>query len=75
LGYLLFDNLDFHAGRLARGNETVITGVSNSASGEGAIAPATYVSISAQNFAPAGFVDDWSKSVIDANCPARWLRK
>jgi Periplasmic copper-binding protein (NosD) len=52
-----------------RGNGPAITAASNSAAGEGDFAPATYVSISGQNFAPAGFVDDWSKSVIGGRLP------
>ena len=53
------------------GSAPAITSVSNSASGEGGIAPGTYISIYGQNFAPTGFVDDWGKSVIGGKLPTK----
>jgi uncharacterized protein (TIGR03437 family) len=47
----------------------IIAGVFNAASGQAAIAPNTWVSIYGSNFAPAGFSDDWSKSIVNGNLP------
>jgi uncharacterized protein (TIGR03437 family) len=46
-----------------------ITGVSNAASGQVAIAPNTWVSIYGANFTAAGFSDDWSKSIVSGTLP------
>ena len=51
------------------GSAPVITAISNAASGQAGMAPGTYVSIYGRNFAPAGFVDDWGKSVIGGKLP------
>jgi uncharacterized protein (TIGR03437 family) len=53
------------------GSGPSISSVSNSASGQVGIAPGTYVSIYGSNFAPIGFVDDWSKSVIGGKLPTK----
>jgi len=50
-------------------NLPVITAVSNAASGQPALAANTWVSIYGSNFAPAGFTDDWSKSIVNGNLP------
>jgi uncharacterized protein (TIGR03437 family) len=54
---------------LSSGGTPLIAGVSNSASGQAGVGPGTYVSIYGSNFAPAGFVDDWGKSVIGGRLP------
>jgi uncharacterized protein (TIGR03437 family) len=46
-----------------------ITAVSNAATGQPGVVPGGYVSIYGSNFAPAGFVDTWSKSVIGGKLP------
>jgi uncharacterized protein (TIGR03437 family) len=55
---------------VSAGSGPSISAVSNSASGQAGVAPGTYVSIYGSNFAPAGFADDWSKSVIGGKLPA-----
>jgi uncharacterized protein (TIGR03437 family) len=47
----------------------LIGGVSNAASGLAAIAPNAFVSIYGSDFTPAGFSDDWSKSIVNGNLP------
>ena len=46
-----------------------ITSVANAAGGQPGISPNTYVSIFGANFAPPGFYDDWSHSVVNGNLP------
>jgi uncharacterized protein (TIGR03437 family) len=53
------------------GSGPSIGAVSNSASGQADMAPGTFVSIYGSNFASAGFVDDWSKSVIAGKLPTQ----
>jgi uncharacterized protein (TIGR03437 family) len=53
----------------APANLPLIGGVSNAASGQTAIAPNTWVTIYGANFTPAGFSDDWSKSIVNGNLP------
>src|SRR5215472_12872726 len=53
------------------GNMPAISSVVNSASGQEGIAPGTYMSIYGLNFAAAGFVDDWSKSVVGGKLPTK----
>jgi uncharacterized protein (TIGR03437 family) len=53
----------------APANLPLVTGVSNAASGQAAIAPNTWVSIYGANFAAPGFSDDWGKSITDGNLP------
>lgn len=55
----------------APGSAPSISAVSNSASGQKDVAPGTYISIYGSNFAPAGFLDDWSKSVIGGKLPTQ----
>jgi len=47
----------------------IIGGVSNAAGGQAVVAPNTWVAIYGTNFALAGFVDDWSKSVVNGKLP------
>jgi uncharacterized protein (TIGR03437 family) len=56
---------------ISPGSGPSITGVSNAASGEGGLAPGTFISIYGSNFAPAGFFDDLSKSVIGGKLPVK----
>jgi uncharacterized protein (TIGR03437 family) len=53
----------------APGNLPLIAGVSNAASGQARIAPNSFVSIYGSNFTPAGFSDDWSKSIVNGKLP------
>jgi uncharacterized protein (TIGR03437 family) len=55
----------------AAGSGPSIAAISNTASGQGGIAPATYISIYGSNFVPAGFVDTWSKSVTGGKLPTK----
>lgn len=48
-----------------------IVGVASAATGQSGIAPGGYVSIYGSNFAPAGFIDDWSKSITGGNLPVK----
>jgi len=47
----------------------VVGGIANAAGGQTVVAPNTWVSIYGSNFAPAGFSDDWSKSIGNGNLP------
>jgi len=47
----------------------VITGVSNSASGQAGVFPNAYVSLYGSGFAPAGTSDDWSKAIVNGKLP------
>ena len=47
----------------------VIASISNTAGGQPVVAPNTWVSIYGSNFAPVGFTDDWSKSIVNGNLP------
>jgi uncharacterized protein (TIGR03437 family) len=51
------------------GTGPYVTSVSNAASGQAGIAPATYVSIYGVNFAAAGLIEDWSRSVVNGKLP------
>jgi len=59
------------ASGVTAGSGPAIAAVSNAASGQPGAAPGTYLSIYGLNFAPAGFVDDWSKSVIGGVLPTK----
>lgn len=48
-----------------------ITAVSNSAGGQAGVAAETYVSIYGSNFAPSGFLDTWSNSIVNGLLPAK----
>ncbi|HLW75553.1 MAG TPA: IPT/TIG domain-containing protein, partial [Bryobacteraceae bacterium] len=43
--------------------------IASAASGQPGVTPGGYVSIYGSNFAPAGFVDDWGKSVVNGQLP------
>jgi uncharacterized protein (TIGR03437 family) len=47
----------------------IIGSVSNAAGGQAVVAPNTWVAIYGTNFAAAGSVDDWSKSVLNGKLP------
>lgn len=57
------------AAAVTPGSRPAIASVSNAASGQPGVAPGTYLSIYGLNFAPAGFVDDWSNSIIGGVLP------
>jgi uncharacterized protein (TIGR03437 family) len=44
-------------------------GAVNGASFQPGIAPGSWFTITGTNFAPAGFTDDWSKSIVDGKLP------
>lgn len=46
-----------------------ITGVANAAGGQSGVFPNAYLSIYGSNFAPAGFTDNWGKSVVNGQLP------
>jgi uncharacterized protein (TIGR03437 family) len=50
-------------------NVPTIAGVSNTAGGQPGVFPNNWVSIYGSNFAPAGFTDDWSKSIVGGKLP------
>ena len=45
------------------------SGVSNAAGGQPLVAPNSWVSVYGENFVPAGFTDDWSKSIANGKLP------
>lgn len=51
------------------GSAPTITGVANAAGGQPGVFPNAYLSIYGSNFAPAGFTDDWGKSVVNGQLP------
>ena len=51
------------------GSPPTVTGVVNYPSGQPGVVPGSFVSIYGSNFAPAGFYDDLSKSIINGQLP------